>query len=537
MRDSILAKWNTQPPRTSVQNCRTTIADDTMFMHILDCMGALSCIREDHKKNNSIRNGSGSNNEVGQASVLLSCKHRVFWQAVREIADQEAVLEDTPATEEEKKSSFDFLLESFPDETKQSDGRMWLPLHLAVSLSISRLEDIETLFTANPAAIKAGADETSKLNPCHLAAMMKNPRMEIIQRLEMYYPRFGSSLDNYSNTPLHCAAKYSYSAAMIRELAQLHPAALEMENADGDTPLHAAAIWSSSVEVVRELLALCPAALVTRNGNGETPLMAIITTSKNSLECHWKLQLVLEAAPQAARIPSIDNNLPLHYILRLRYPPATSEQVAMVLAAYREAVNIPINGGSLPIFIAAEFASLDVMKMTAEENMSNLSARSPTGSSVAHCAAAGYRLENLRYIYSMMPELLLSPTYWNTTPLHSLSHGKRSLLQQPLSAASDVLRFLLQHCPSLAAAKNSHGRTLYDYLLPAGDVRYAYACRLLLLAGASSLYPGVLQEMNYAARREALLLFHSAATRPSIFYRIRYSTGGPELMRTIVSFL
>ena len=158
------------------------------------------------------------------------------------------------------------------------------------------------------------------------------------------------------------------------------------------------------------------------------------------------------------------------------------------------------------------------------------------GLSVAHGAARWHRLENLRYIYSMMPELLLSPAYWNTTPLHFLSHGKESLRQQPLSAASDVLRFLLRHCPSLAAAKVSYGWTLYDDL-PAGDVGFVYARRLLLLAGASSLYPGVLQEMNYAARREALLLFHSAATRPSIFYRIRYSAGGPELMRTIVGFL
>ena len=208
----------------------------------------------------------------------------------------------------------------------------------------------------------------------------------------------------------------------------------------------------------------------------------------------------------------------------------------MVLAAYREAVNIPNNGGSLPIFLAAEFASLDVMKMIAEENMSNLTAKGPMGSSMAHWAAAGHRLENLRYIHSMMPELLLSPDNWNTTPLHFLIVRSKEFLRQPLSAASDVLRFLLRHCPSLAAAKNSHGRTLYDSL-PAGDVGFAYARRLLLLAGASSLYPGVLQEMNYAARREALLLFHSAATRPSIFYRIRYSAGGPELMRTIVGFL
>ena len=49
---------------------------------------------------------------------------------------------------------------------------------------------IETLFTANPAAIKAGADEISELNPFHLAAMTKNPRMENIQRHLSTWPPF-----------------------------------------------------------------------------------------------------------------------------------------------------------------------------------------------------------------------------------------------------------------------------------------------------------------------------------------------------------
>ena len=72
--------------------------------------------------------------------------------------------------------------------------------------------------------------------------------------------------------------------------------------------------------------------------------------------------------------------------------------------------------------------------------------------------------------------------------------------------------------------------------LPAEDIRLVYARRLLLLAGASSLYPGVLQELNYAARREALLLFHSSSSSvvgPSIFSRIRNGAGGSELMRAI----
>ena len=101
-----------------------------------------------------------------------------------------------------------------------------------------------------------------------------------------------------------------------------------------------------------------------------------------------------------------------------------------------------------------------------------------------------------------------------------------------------MLRFLLRHCPGLAAAQDIHGLTSYERLRVA-DVRFAYARRLLLLAGASLLYPGVLQEMNYNARREALLLFHSSssAVGSSIFSRIHNGAGGPELMRTIVGFL
>ncbi len=85
--------------------------------------------------------------------------------------------------------------------------------------------------------------------------------MEIIQRLRICYPRFvGSSVEKYLNTLQYWAAINSNSAAMVRELAQLHPAALEMKNTEGDTPPHAAVSFSTIVEVFRELIALSPAA-------------------------------------------------------------------------------------------------------------------------------------------------------------------------------------------------------------------------------------------------------------------------------------
>ena len=139
-----------------------------MFMHILDCIGSLSCIREDQKMRRSIKD---------EGHELISSKYRVFWQAIREIADREITLEGTAVTEKTSSipNSFDntplnFVLNCFPDKVKRSDGRTWLPLHFAVSLPTVDVVDVQALFAANPAAIKAHTSKDKKLNPCHLAA-------------------------------------------------------------------------------------------------------------------------------------------------------------------------------------------------------------------------------------------------------------------------------------------------------------------------------------------------------------------------------
>ena len=666
-----------EPPIGNIQSIMSS-DEQYLFMHILDCMGALSCTRADQKAKNV--------NDKGDEE--LRSKYGVFWRTVREIAEQEALLEDNQAKTMEtstpipKNGPFGFDLNSFPEDSKLSDG---LPLDFAISLPNISLADIETLFTAHSVAVQACRDQSNVVNPCHLAAMT---RLEVIQQLQNYFPHIGVSLASesytplhlaasysnsvamvrklaelhpaalgaknsngdtplhlaarysnivavrvlaelypaaldannsngdtplhvaarYSNivavrvlaelhpaaldannsngdTPLHVAARYSNSVAMFRELAELHPAALGAKNRKGDTPLHVAARYSNIVAMVRELVDLYPAALDAKNSNGDTPLhmaarysnivamvrvlaelhpealdannsngdtpLHVAARCSNSVaivkelahlhpaalsrtnasysdtplsavaseipsETLGKLQVLLDAAPQAARIANTKfyNCLPLHQLLYVD-PPATPEMVAIVLTAYRDAVNIPDDDGWLPIHYAARYISVDVLKMIAEENMSHLSLVLPEIGSLAHSAVRGCSLDNLQYIHSKVPEVLMTvDSTNNNTPIHELLNDDgngggglmKSLknLRAPLSAASDILRYLLRHCPSLATAKNSDQQTLYD-LLPAEDAGLAYARRLLLLAGASSLYPGALQELNYAARREALL--------------------------------
>ena len=87
----------------------------------------------------------------------------------------------------------------------------WSAVAVAVASSrriSAQQEDIHTLLVANPAVVKAPADDTNQLNSRHLAAMMKNPWIEIIQRLQVYAPGFGLSKDRFRNTPLRLAGRY-----------------------------------------------------------------------------------------------------------------------------------------------------------------------------------------------------------------------------------------------------------------------------------------------------------------------------------------
>ena len=110
--------------------------------------------------------------------------------------------------------------------------------------------------------------------------------------------------------------------------------------------------------------------------------------------------------------------------------------IAALLAAYKDAVNIAEHAGMLPVHHAALNGCVEVLKMIAEVDISNLSIVSPgEHGSVAHCAVENSRLDNLRYVHSIVPEILSSVNDNLESVLH---HGWH---------CPEILRFLLCHCP------------------------------------------------------------------------------------------
>eukprot|EP01035_Chromulina_nebulosa_P032447 gene32447-43348_t len=152
-----------------------TSNEDFMFLHILDCIGAISTIRRE-QKNYLVKKPSQTVHE----DPVIASKYCIFWQALQEIAMREAAFEresdiymkDHCNFPRSENLPFDQLMRCFPDESKQFDGRMWLPLHFAVVLPNTELVDISNIAASQP-LVKT--DDVYKCNPCHLAVMVQNP--------------------------------------------------------------------------------------------------------------------------------------------------------------------------------------------------------------------------------------------------------------------------------------------------------------------------------------------------------------------------
>ena len=512
-------------------HCPGNSDEDMICSIILDCIGTLTRI---HK-------GPDRRARYENKYSLLASKRRVFWQALREVADQNLV-ESQEEDFCEINSALSTMLDSFPHDNKKllNDGCSWLPLHWAVSLPNVNILDIKTLITAQPEAVSTLTTRSFGYNPVHLACMA-NARVEVLHLLQAHFPLWGESVAScYGFTPLHLAVKYSSSPALVRELVRLYPPALEMEDEDGDIPLH-------------------------------------LISSKSS-EGLQILQALLDAAPHTAQYPADGlQELPLHRLLEScggDSSPMVMEMVSTLLAAYPDAVNIRDTLRTLPIHYAAAHAPVQVFQMIAEENMANLTAVDSRGWSVASMAVMYMRLETLRYIQSIRPEVLLlglPPPIVHLVNTHCLKSYAE--LCSPMSACSEILRLLLHHYGTVIAKTTEHHgggggeeedgdplgyRALYKKLTDAEEKKrldLSYPRRLLLLAGHPSLcLPEVLRDLNYSARRGALLLFYhhhptpaaaagttAAAARDTrdaadIFWWIRDGPGSKELIRAIIGF-
>eukprot|EP01036_Dinobryon_divergens_P061778 gene61778-biopygen27350 len=224
-------------------------------------------------------------------------------------------------------------------------------MHFAMSIPDIDLEEIEIIFDNHPDFITLGCHPNSNYTPCHLAVMMKDPDMDLIEMLKEFDPDFGFRQTIDETTPLHLAAQFSNSIPVIQELIREFPQTLYMRDKDQKVLL----------------------AYAFENDSVEAPDI---------------FRILLDAAPQTAR-----GQFLLHQCLDYTSQD-TPEMTSIMLEAFPDAVNITDNNGCLPIHLAALTSRTEVLKMITEVNPAHLSSHHPTLGTVAHMAAGGLNIRH-----------------------------------------------------------------------------------------------------------------------------------------------
>ena len=314
-----------------------------------------------------------------------------------------------------------------------------------------------------------------------------------------------------------------------------------------------------------------------------------------------RVDMLLKVNPEAAhhRFDSSQRNL-LHVAVARMLPSTLCIDIMKrILVLHPDAVKEVSSSGELPVHIAAEYSSLDVLKfllglypesatiVTAQksENLLHLA--------VSYSSDKTAKEVTIRYLCSRYPEfihqrnndgetpflraihnryitsrgmlalkilceidggqeLVRTPIILPTTtdgqnsangwlPLHIfISSGvlKKPICCSPLSAEADFFRLLLRWYPEAAGVQSGSGAsTKTPYQLAVRRGLDPYYLRLLLRA-APTLKPAELHRLNYKERRMAMFMAFRAITAeptPLLLARLRFEN--KDLVKHVVSFL
>lgn len=210
--------------------------EDKIRCHILDCLVALRRVQREKmikefrylKKQASLKG-----KKIMQINHQLeSTKSRIFASVVSIIIDDKGPIENSHIVKS--------LLQSFHDREKMTDGRSWLPLHIAAAFE-NKVEDFKILYSDDPLAMRkyhlTNTDSYIGYTPGHLLCMQKHPNISLIGYLSMRditaFTMITSPMYDVRTLPIHSsqvgrnvlqlASKYSENFELLKILLQIDP--------------------------------------------------------------------------------------------------------------------------------------------------------------------------------------------------------------------------------------------------------------------------------------------------------------------------
>ena len=514
-----------------------------MIVHVLVCLGALQCV-------------------MGQYDASRA---KVFWGAVATIA--EIGIDQATGHVDKRHPGASHLLRAYPNDQRSSDGKGWLPLHWAAVTDNVDVVDIRNIARADPLATLKGYYQPISANPGHLIAAVRHPKMDVVRCLYNFYPRMASSKDSAGDLPLHYAARYSESLDMIQFLLQANAAATKVKGEGDLVPLHNSLYNESEhrCEIAKCLLSADPSAAKFVNLDGDTALHMAIDQ-----ECSIELlEHLIKAFPEGVMEQNDIGYLPLHTAcLSKDSSTRTTDLIKLLLRANLDGVRIVCSSGHLPVHIAAENSTPEVLDLIVEAHpegifqpcvedndntplvkaimnnnepcVSFICTKFPTaakmrnkfGCNPMHFAAEGDNVEILKSVHQAYPENIKLADEQGKLPLHAFVMVHQDVVHENGNEA-DCLRFLLKHYPQAVGITDAAGDTPLSLCEP--ENKYI---RRLLLAEFPELDPEEYRAILYDTRRMAMFLAFAAINAdgiPNIFFRLR--AANIHLLKMSLSYL
>jgi hypothetical protein len=185
--------------------------EDRIRGHILDCLVAL---RRVQKAKRIIKTSMANK----QYEIV---EQRVFASAVSTIMDD-------GECSDARHSILTSLLAPFPDNEKMTDGRSWLPLHIAIGLGDEvKVEDVHKIYLHKPLVMHRYSFTENQIEtgflPAHFLCMQTQPNMSLMRYLSMRDMKsFTISVyegESYlgGRNALQLAAEYSGSVELVND--------------------------------------------------------------------------------------------------------------------------------------------------------------------------------------------------------------------------------------------------------------------------------------------------------------------------------
>jgi ankyrin repeat protein len=207
------------------------------------------------------------------------------------------------------------LLQENGDASHHPDNFGCLPLHLVAKYGRSWDVQVQALYDANTAAVRArtGVKYSNRL-PLHFVAANIHSDFSLVSKLVELNPRGASQADRKGKLPLHLACEYGLSWESVQSIHQANPDAVQQPegNGRGWMALHmAASAEKADNDLISNLVQLHPDAATVADSHGRFPLHLACVAGKS-----WEngLSSIFDANPEAIRCPDNEGLLPLHIV-------------------------------------------------------------------------------------------------------------------------------------------------------------------------------------------------------------------------------